>query len=74
MRQYEVFFGPNINAQVEKISKEERLVAIKLVTGEGKKGTGAISDEVTKISAGGAQKLGEVAAPAQDDKKRSMEV
>jgi hypothetical protein len=75
MRSYETFFGPGINSKVTKVSKEERLVSISIITGEAKKGSGALDDETTKISAGGATKLGEAAAPAKEtEDKRSMEV
>lgn len=75
MRSYEIFFGPGINSKVTKVSKEERLVSISIITGEAKKGSGALDDETTKISAGGATKLGEAAAPAKEtEDKRSMEV
>jgi hypothetical protein len=36
VKKYETFFGPNVNAEVVKIDSEQRLVGIRLTTGEAK--------------------------------------
>ena len=38
IRRYETFFGGDVNAEVIKVSKEDRIVAIKLTTGEAQRG------------------------------------
>jgi len=43
VKKYETFFGPNVHAEVVKIDAEQRLVGIRLITGEPK-----VSPEPTK--------------------------
>jgi hypothetical protein len=46
------------------------------VTGEARRGTGALNDEAMKVTVGGATKMESGSAPEakKDDEKRSMEV
>jgi len=73
VRRYETFFGGGVNAEVVKVSKEERLVAIKLVTGESNKGKGVVEQDA--VTAGGAVKMsGDAKEDAAKEEKREMEV
>ncbi len=61
--------------QVLKVSKEERLVAIKLVTGASTKGKGMVEQDA--VTAGGAVKMstaGEAKVEEAKEEKREMEV
>jgi len=73
IRRYETFFGGDVNAEVIKVSKEDRIVAIKLTTGEAQRGKGSMTAD-TAISAGGGVKMeSDVESPAaaapKEDKK-----
>lgn len=75
IRRYETFFGPDVNAEVLKISKEERLVSIKLTTGPSQRGSGAVGNDA--LTVGGAVKMEDSAAASSEEspeEKRSMEV
>jgi hypothetical protein len=79
IRKYETFFGGDVNAELQKISKEDRILALKLTTGEARRGAGSMTADTT-ISAGGGVKMeksvepGTAAAPKKDEDKKLMEV
>jgi len=74
IRRYETFFGPDVNAEIIKVSKEERLVSIKLTTGPSQRGSGAVGNDA--LTVGGAVKMEDTAATEEGapEEKRSMEV
>ena len=55
------------------MSKEERLVAIKLTTGEARRGKGSMTADST-VSTGGGVKMEAEAAPAAKEEKKVMEI
>ena len=78
IRRYETFFGGDVNAEVIKVSKEDRIVAIKLTTGEAQRGKASFTAD-TAVSAGGGVKM-EADAPASmqqpkaEEDKKVMEI
>lgn len=56
------------------MSKEERLVAIKLTTGEARRGKGSMTADSTVSTGGGVKMEAEVSAPAAKEEKKVMEI
>ncbi len=56
------------------MSKEERLVAIKLTTGEARRGKGSMTADTTVSTGGGVKMESEAPAPVAKEEKKVMEI
>jgi len=73
IRKYESFFG-GVNAEVLKVSKEDRIVAIKLTTGEAQRGKASFNTDTTVSTGGGVKMESDMPPPTAPKDLKEQEV